>query len=55
MCEDMQTEQVKVFCRIKPNFDDGEECISYLDETSLSIQNVRSKSSKVPLFSSGDS
>ncbi|KAL5966840.1 Kinesin-like protein KIF23, partial [Taenia solium] len=47
MGEDTPTEQVKVFCRIKPNFDGGEECITYLDETSLSIQNIRSRSSEV--------
>ncbi|EUB62219.1 Kinesin-like protein KIF23 [Echinococcus granulosus] len=46
MSGDTQTERVKVFCRIKPNCDGGEECISYLDETSLSIQNIRGKSSK---------
>ncbi|VDK37597.1 unnamed protein product [Taenia asiatica] len=61
MGEDAPTEQVKVFCRIKPNFDGGEECITYLDETSLSIQNIRSKSSKQSIhtfsrvFTSSDS
>ncbi|VDM19789.1 unnamed protein product, partial [Hydatigera taeniaeformis] len=53
---DTHAAQVKVFCRIKPNFDGGDECITCLDETSLSIQNTRSNiHSFCRVFTSSDS
>uniref|UniRef100_A0A5K3F5D3 Kinesin-like protein n=3 Tax=Mesocestoides corti TaxID=53468 RepID=A0A5K3F5D3_MESCO len=46
MSNELRCEQVKVFCRIRPNPDQEDECISVVDECSLSLQNKRSFSGR---------